>query len=77
MKTLTMREFFHSPALAKSLHPGQTLVVTSNGKPDLIVTKAGPRPRKTAAELRLEARALLTKPGKKIDTVALVRKLRE
>ena len=40
MKTLTLREFFHSPTLVKSLHPGQTLVVTSDGKPNLIVTKA-------------------------------------
>ena len=77
MKTLTLREFFHSPALVRSLHPGQTLVVTSNGKPDLLVTKAGRRPKKTAAELRKEAKALLSKPGKKVDTVALLRKLRE
>ena len=77
MKTLTLREFFHSPALVRSLHPGQTLVVTSNGKPDLLVTKAGRRPKKTASELRKEAKALLSKPGKKVDTVALLRKLRE
>ena len=77
MKTLTIREFFHSPALVKSLHAGQTLVVTANGKPDLIVTKAGSRPRKTAAELQREARKLLVKPGKKVDTVPVLRKLRE
>jgi len=77
MKTLTMREFFHSPALVRSLHPGQTLVVTANGKPDLIVTKAGRRPRKSAMDLRREAKALLNQPGKKVDTVALLRKLRQ
>jgi len=77
LKKLTLREFFHSPDLVRSLHPGQTLVVTSNGKPDLLVTKAGRRPKKTAAELRKEAKALLSKPGKKVDTVALLRKLRE
>jgi hypothetical protein len=77
MKTLTMREFFHSPALTRSLHPGQTLVVTSHGKPDLLVSKAGRRPRKTAAELQKEAKALLSKPGRKVDTVALLRKLRQ
>lgn len=77
MKMLTMREFFHSPSLSKSLHPGQTLVVTSHGKPDLLVTKAGRRARKTAAELRKEAKALLSKPGRTVDTVQLLRKLRQ
>jgi hypothetical protein len=77
MKTLTIREFFHSPTLVKSLRPGQTLVVTANGKPDLIVTKAGGRPKKTAVELRSEAKSLLTKTGRKVDTVALLRKLRK
>ena len=77
MKMLTMREFFHSPSLAKSLHPGQTLMVTARGKPDLLVTKAGGRVNKTASELRREAKALLSKPGQKVDTVALLRKLRQ
>ena len=77
MKMLTMREFFHSPSLARSLHPGQTLVVTSRGKPDLVVTKTGGRIKKTALELQKEARLLLSKPGKKVDTVALLRKLRQ
>jgi antitoxin (DNA-binding transcriptional repressor) of toxin-antitoxin stability system len=71
-----MREFFHSPSLVKSIHPGQTLAVTSRGKPDLLVTKAERRPKKSAAELRREAKALLTKPGRKVDTVALFAKLR-
>jgi hypothetical protein len=77
VKTLTIREFFHSPTLVKSLHPGQTLVVTSNGKPDLIVTKAGRRPRKTALDLRREAKSLLSKPGKRVDTVAFIKELRK
>lgn len=77
MKTLTMREFFHSPSLAKSLYPGQTLLVTSHGKPDLLVTKAGQRRRKRAADLRKEARALLSTLGGKVDTVELLRKLRQ
>jgi hypothetical protein len=77
MKLLTMREFFHSPTLLKSLHPGQTLTVTARGKPDLVVTKAGRRPTKTAADLRREAKALLVKPGRKVDTVALLKKLRQ
>ncbi len=76
MKSLTMREFFHSPSLVKSLHAGQSLVVTSRGKPDLLVTKAGGRRKRTAAELRREARKLLSAPGKKINTVELIRDLR-
>ena len=77
VKTLTMEKFLHSPALAQSLQPGQSLVVTADGKAELIVTRARKRPHKTAAELRLEARHLLTKPGKKVDTVALLRELRK
>lgn len=77
MKTLTMKKFLHSPSLAQSLQPGQSLVVTDNGKPDLIVTKARQRPHRTAAELRREARELLTKSGKKVDTVSLLRDLRK
>ena len=77
MKTLTMEKFFDSPGLAQSLLPGQSLLVTSDGKPELIVTKTGQRPRKTAQQMRREARALLKKPGKKVDTVALLRELRK
>ena len=77
VKTLTMEKFFDSPRLAQSLLPGQSLLVTSGGKPDLVVTKAGQRPRKTARQMRREARALLKKPGKKVDTVALLRELRK
>lgn len=71
-----MREFFHSPSLVKSLHAGQSLVVTSRGKPDIVVTKAGRRQKRTAEELWQEARALLSKPGKKVNTAELIRKLR-
>ena len=77
MKTLTMDQFFDSPAAAKSLKPGQSLVITAAGKPELLVTKTVPRPRKSAVQLRLEARALLSKAGKKVDTVALLRELRK
>jgi hypothetical protein len=79
MKTLTLREFFHSPSLVRSLQPGQSMLVTSQGKPELIVTKASQRPKKTAQQWQEEARALLTsKPrGRKIDTVAILRELRK
>jgi antitoxin (DNA-binding transcriptional repressor) of toxin-antitoxin stability system len=58
MKTLTTREFFHSPGIVKALQAGQSIVVTDNGKPALIVTKAGKRPRKTRADLEREAREI-------------------
>ena len=77
MKTLTVEKFFDSPGLAQSLLPGQSLLVTSDGKPHLVVTKAARHPRKTAQQMRREARALLKKPGKKVDTVALLRELRK
>jgi len=77
MKTLTMNQFFESPSLAKSLEPGQSLMVTAAGKPELIVTKAARRPKTTALQLRREAKALLSKPGKKVDTVVLLRELRK
>ena len=77
MKTLTLERFFDSPSLAQSLLPGQSILVTSDGKPHLLVTKAGQRSRKTAHQMRREARALLKKPGKKVDTVALLRELRK
>ena len=55
MKTMTTREFFHTPGLIKTLRPGQSVVVTDNGKPSLVVTKPGRRPRKTLADLEREA----------------------
>jgi len=55
------------------------MLVTSQGKPELIVTKASQRPKKTAQQWQEEARALLTsRPrGRKIDTVAILRELRK
>jgi len=77
VKTLTMEKFFGSPDVALSLVPGQSIVVTSAGKPELIVTKAPQRPKRTAAQMRREARALLKTTGHKVDTVALLRELRK
>lgn len=76
VKTLTMEKFFGSPGVAMSLAPGQSIVVTSDGKPELIVTKTPQRPSRTAEQMRREARALLKKSGGKVDTVALLRELR-
>jgi hypothetical protein len=67
MKTVTTREFFHSPALAKSLRPGQSLLVTDNGKPSLVVTKAGKPPVKTAADMRREAEEMFPEDRPKIN----------
>jgi hypothetical protein len=77
VKTLTIEKFLRSPTVAQSLLPGQSLLVTAGGKPELIVTRARQRPQKTAVEMRREARELLTRPGKKVNTVALVRELRK
>ena len=77
MKTISTREFFHSPALIKSLQPGQSLVVTDKGSPTFTVTKAGKRPVKTAAQLRREAREMF--PGKraKVNFTELLRELKK
>ncbi len=58
MKTMTTREFFHSPGIVKALRSGQSVVVTDNGKPALIVTKPGKRPRRSLAELEKENREI-------------------
>lgn len=73
---MTTREFFHSPALAKSLRPGQSLIVTDNGQPHLVVTKAGKRPVKTAADLRREAAELCPDKGPKVNFTAWLKEHR-
>jgi antitoxin (DNA-binding transcriptional repressor) of toxin-antitoxin stability system len=77
VKTVTTREFYHTPSLVKSMSEGQTVLVTSNGKPDFIVKKAGKRLRKTAAEMRREARETFPEDRPKVDTVAFLRELRK
>jgi len=76
MKTLTTREFFHSPGLVKGLRAGESFVVTDNGRPALLVTKAGKRPRRTRAELdRLAAEICPdTKPG--VNFTAVLKELK-
>ena len=76
MKTLTTREFFHSPGLTKSLRPGQTFLVTDNGKPSFTVTKAGQRPRKTREDLEREAREICPKDRPKVNFTAWLKKHR-
>jgi len=73
MKTITAKEFFHTPSMLRRSYPGQTLVVTDNGKPSVTVSKVGRRPRLSRAELA--KRAIDTKSGKKFDFVAARRKI--
>jgi len=58
MKTVTTREFIHTPGLVKCLRPGQSLLVTDNGKPSFTVTKAGKRKHRTLEDLEREAREI-------------------
>ncbi len=76
MKTLTTREFFHSPGLTKALRPGQSFLVTDNGKPSFVVTKAGQRPRRTRADLEREAREICPRNGPKVNFTAWLKKHR-
>jgi hypothetical protein len=76
MKTLSTREFFHSPGLVKSLHPGQSLVVTDNGASAFTVTKAGKRPRKTRAELEREAREISPRATPRVNFTEAIRQLK-
>jgi hypothetical protein len=66
VKTVTTREFFHSPTSVKTLRPGQSLAVTDDGKPSFTVTKAGKRPRLTRDDLDRRAVTI----GRKADLVA-------
>src|SRR5205807_759211 len=76
MKTLTTREFFHSPSIVKALRSGESAVVTDNGKPALVVTKAGKRPRKTRADLEREAREICPKAYPKVNFTAALKELK-
>lgn len=76
MKTLTTREFFRSPGLVKALRPGQSIVVTDNGKPALTVTKAGERPRRSRAQLERENRDICPAATPKVDFTAALKELK-
>jgi hypothetical protein len=76
VKTLTTREFFHSPGLVRSLRPGQSLVVTDNGAPAFTVTKAGKRVLKTAEELRREALELFPGERPKVNFTEIIKRLK-
>ena len=76
VKTITTREFFNTPALMKSLHPGQSLVVTDNGDPSILVTKAGQRPRKSAAQIDREARMISPRSTPKVNFTTAIREMK-
>jgi hypothetical protein len=77
VKTITTREFFHSPGLTKALRPGQSFLVTDNGKPSFTVTKAGQRPRRTREDLEREARELCPEGEPKVNFTAALRELKK
>jgi antitoxin (DNA-binding transcriptional repressor) of toxin-antitoxin stability system len=55
MKTVSVRDFYHTPGLVRGLQPGESLTVTKAGKPDFIVTKtASPRRKLPVAKWREE-----------------------
>jgi hypothetical protein len=76
MKTLTTREFFHSPGMLKSLRSGQSIVVTDKGKPTLIVTKAGKRPRRSRKVLEREAREICPDEKPKTNFASVLKQLK-
>ena len=76
MKSVTTREFYHSPALVKGLRPGQAVLVTDKGKASFTVVKSGQRPRKTAKELRHHARNDFPKARSKFNFSAWLKKHR-
>ena len=74
---MTTREFFHTPGLVKSLHAGQTILVTDNGQPNFTVIKAGARPRKTAQDLAREAKEIFPDSRPKVNFTAIMKKLKK
>ena len=53
MKTVTVREFYHSAALVDELAEGKQLMVTANGKPKFVVSKSlRPKMSRELAEQR-------------------------
>jgi hypothetical protein len=77
MKTLTTREFFHSPGLLKTLRPGQAVLVTDKGVPSFTVIKAGERPKKSVADLRREAKEIFPEKGPKVNFTEVMRNMKK
>lgn len=77
MKTLTTREFFHSPGLVKSLRPGHSLTVTDKGVPAFTLTKAGQPRVKTVADLEREAREMFPEDRPQVNFTAVLKKAKQ
>lgn len=77
MKTMTTREFFHTPGLVKVLRPGQSVVVTDKGAASFTVTKSGRRPVRTRAALEQEAREICPEDRPKVNFTELLKEAKQ
>jgi antitoxin (DNA-binding transcriptional repressor) of toxin-antitoxin stability system len=75
VKTVTAREFYHTPALVRGLRSGEAITVTKAGKPDFIVTKTGQPPRKPLEQWKRERHSIKVKKG--FSGLALLNDLRK
>jgi antitoxin (DNA-binding transcriptional repressor) of toxin-antitoxin stability system len=74
MKTVTVREFYHNAGLVDGLAEGNQLVVTANGKPKFVVSKAA-RPKMTRK--LAEARAVGAAKALPFDGTAFLASLKK
>jgi hypothetical protein len=74
MKTVTVREFYHSAGLVDGLAEGKQLLVTANGKPKFVVSKSS-RPRMSRA--LAEKRAVGDQNGPSFDGTAFLASLKK
>ena len=74
MKTVTTREFYHNPSLVEQLPSGDSLRVTSRGKPSFSVTKLGKPVNKMSLKM-IKERSVAT--GAPMDGVEFLRELRK
>ena len=75
MKTLTTQEFFGTPAVAKELSVGETVLVTDDGKNCLVVTRVVKPPRKTLEQIEEEARMVSPCAEPKVNFTEAIREL--
>ena len=73
MKTVTAREFFHTPKLVKILRPGESITVTEKGAASFIITKTGGPAARMRAELEKEARKICPEDGPKVNFTAILK----
>ena len=73
MKTMTTREFFHTPGLVKALRPGESVTVTDKGTASFTVTKPGSRSPRTRADLEREALEICPEARPIVNFTAVLR----